>query len=148
MKIFIFLLALAISFISNAESLESAADIQEFTANFKTFNGKKLVSLLNGYGLKIESVEIDKIESLNPLVRKKGDRNGDLVVSMHIMGKVKKMPCGLNKWLLQGMSNGNAEDVSEIIYRKGEFLLTSPELNPLLYWAGTGKCSADYGLPM
>jgi len=131
---------------ANAELIENTAKIENFTKNFKTFNGQKLTDLIGKYGLRITSIDTTPISKLK-FGRKPGDRDGDIVVSIFISGNVKKMPCGLHKWLSQGYTMPHAEDIAEIIYRNGIWITDSPELDPLLYWAATGKCSGEYGLP-
>lgn len=142
---FLFLL---ISSIARAEYFEKPGDIEKYTSTFKTFNGQGLTKLLAIYGLRIESISTTPIEKLGKFTRKPGDRDGDIVASLFITGQVKKMPCGLHKWLTQGYAAGHAEDMSEVINRKGAWVADNPEVNPLLYWAATNKCSSEYGLPM
>jgi len=65
-----------------------------------------------------------------------------------ISGKPKVMPCGLHKWIAQGFQDGHGEQLAEITVRDGKFLTNAEELDPVLYWAATNKCSEAYGLPL
>ena len=105
--------------------------------DFKTFNGKPLLSLLADYGVKIESIEVTPAEYFkNP-----DDRPGDRVMLMAIArGPLKPMPCRLKKYLTSA-----SLPLPEFIARVGEFPRIRPdEEDPLIYWAATGKCSTAY----
>lgn len=133
---------------SFAASIESTSQIREFVRPFKTYTHQSLPGLLLRYGLSISRIETTPIESMIKEVRRVGDHDGDVVATLYVDGDPKPMPCGLHKWLTQGYDLHHAEDLSEIIVRRGKFVTDQPDLNPLLYWAATGKCSKSYGLPL
>jgi hypothetical protein len=138
----------AVTLPARAADIDTPRAAAGYTARFHTFTGVSLSALLAAYGLRIDSIEVTPIESLRATSRKPGDRDGDVVATMHITGAVKPMPCGLHKWLAQGFEPGHADDAAEVVNRQGVWLASDPAVDPLLYWAATGKCSAAYGLPL
>ena len=123
-----------------SKSFVDKADIEKITMSFKTFDNESLIELLSKYGLKIDGVFMSPIESFNSAPRKSNDKDGDMVTTISIVGSFKSMPCGLTKWI-----GGLKQDNAEIIYRNGEWITDDEDLDPILYWASNGKCSAAYG---
>jgi hypothetical protein len=113
------------------------ADIASSLAQFKTFNGKPLVDLLAGYGVKIDSAEATPTEAFGDGQGKPGDIVFTLTFSKP---PTKMMPCRLNKWL-----SGEVLPIPEFTRSVSEFPEIKPDTDdPLIYWAATGKCSTAY----
>lgn len=106
--------------------------------DFKTFNGKPIVALLAGYGLRIASIEVTPAEYYkNPK-----DKAGDKILLMTLANRpTKTMPCRLNAWI-----SGQILPMPEFIQRPPKIfpLIRADEDDPLIYWASTGKCSDAY----
>ncbi|PHV13816.1 hypothetical protein CSQ90_26685 [Janthinobacterium sp. BJB303] len=132
--------------VAGAQQIKEPAAIAKFVGPFKTYTGQPLIELLAQYGMRIEWIDTTPIDKMIAAVRRPGDQNGDLVTTLSLTGKPKKMPCNLDRWMRQGYAGGHAEDMAEIMYRNGRFLINAPDLNPVLYWAATGKCSTQYAL--
>lgn len=147
-----FILGLLV-FSTNAQAIEidNQEEIKLYTASFKTYKNTSLVNLLNSYGLKIEFILTDFIVGTNKSLLRPGDKAGDVIITMRIVGlNAKPMPCGLEKWMSQGIPKDykyKQEHNSEITARNGQFLINQPELDPVMLWAATGKCSTEYSLP-
>ena len=139
MRIASFVLALTFSYAALATDIKNADEINVFLAPFKTYNGKSLTSLLHRYGLEVQYININSMKMYKNS-RHEGDKDDDLVVAIMITGNPKPMPCNLRKW----MESVSFENLAEITTRKGKFLIPTHNLDPVLYWASTGKCSPDY----
>lgn len=115
---------------------KSPSEIEVLLAPFETFTGEKLPVLLKKYGLRVEYIERTPVSTM---YKRDGDQPGDMLLTLEIKGRPKPMPCGLHKWLA-------GVDMAEVVVRRGAFLTEAEDLDPILYWAKTSKCSAAYGL--
>lgn len=112
-------------------------DVEAYLADFKTFNGTPLKTLLAKIGVRVESIQT---EPLHPNKVRPGDREGDMALTFILAGHIpRSAPCGLARWAPDGLPP------AELMRRGAQFPLLDPDSeDPIIYWAATGKCSAAY----
>lgn len=150
MKRVILVLFLIATSVCYATDIENKEEIKVFLSSFKTYKGNSFPQLLESYELRVVQIITQPLESINLGSMKSGDKSEDLIVSIIIRGNAKPMPCGLDIWMSQGIPKDykyKQEHLAEITTSNGKFRTEYPELDPVLYWAATGKCSSEYNLP-
>ena len=124
---------------AGAKAFNTDTEITEALAGFKTFDGTPLIALLGKYGIRISYVEETPAEVFDPVPYEKGD----LVFLLQFSkGASRAMPCHLRTWF-----KGDTLPIPEFIRRGAQFPLIRPEeVDPVIYWAATGKCTEAYSL--
>lgn len=122
---------------AGAQRFTERADIEKALRDFKTFNKKPLVALLGQYGIKIKSVEAAPVEGFSIPI----GQPGDVLFIIELGSKpTKKLPCKL-----KGHFEGDILPVPEALRHGDTFPVVEPDsMDPLLYWAATGKCSEAF----
>ena len=121
---------------AGARMFTERADIEKALRDFKTFNKKPLVALLGQYGIKIKSVEAAPVEGFSIPI----GQPGDVLYIIELGSKpTKKVPCKLKGHFEGGLPFPEA-------LRHGDTfpVVETDSMDPLLYWAATGKCSEAY----
>lgn len=121
---------------AGAQTLTERADIEKALRDFKTFNKKPLVALLGQYGIKIKSVEAAPVEGFSIQI----GQPGDVLYIIELGSKpTTKVPCKLKGHFEGGLP------FPEALRHGDTFPVIEPDsMDPLLYWAATGKCSEAF----
>jgi len=119
---------------AGAQTFTERVEIETALRDFTTFKKKPLVALLGQYGIRIKSVEAAPVEGFSIPI----GQPGDVLYIIELGSKpTKKLPCKLKAWV-----TGDVLPVPEVLRHGDTFPVIEPDsMDPLLYWAATGKCS-------
>lgn len=119
------------------------ASSEAWVNTYPTYNRVPLQKLLKKHGLFVSDLDFLLVTPAN-LKTMRNVKEKDVAVTLFISGKSKGLPCKLDQRVNDSIVGGGAQ-LSDVLYRAGQFQIKD-DLEPLLYWAATGKCSTEYGL--